>query len=285
MSYPTSCGTDGKITEISLACMNDLWKAPPNNCTTSLAATSDPKAFTLVGSTPELLPFSTYGQTLSQVSYNIGVAQNSEVLCTSGTYLSPSAAGNSINQILISYNAELNGLVAQYSYLYNQYTTLSKSPPSDNSNNISAMTAYNSMVTSIKADIDTLYPKILDLSKTINTNLNLASTAKTINETSIQNNVTKLMNKIDAMNKAFTNLNIEANKPTELNGDYEVAQLTTKSSFMKHLLYIFFALLIAGCLIFINISPTEGKLDMFILGLGVVILVYYIYDYLQKYKK
>ena len=101
MSYPTSCGTDGNITSISTECMNDLWKAPPNNCTISLTATGNPNAFTLVGSTPGLLPFSTYGQTLSQVSYNISVAQNSDVLCCSGTYSTPSAEGNSNNKMCL----------------------------------------------------------------------------------------------------------------------------------------------------------------------------------------
>ena len=285
MSYPTSCGTDGNITSISTECMNDLWKAPPNNCTISLTATGNPNAFTLVGSTPGLLPFSTYGQTLSQVSYNISVAQNSDVLCTSGTYSTPSAEGNSNNKMLIVYNDELNGLVAQYSYLYNQYATLSKNPPAVNSNNSEVTTAYDSTISSIKTDIDTLYTKILNMSQTINNILNLAISSENNNEISIQNNVSNLMSKIDAMNKAFSNLNAEASMPSKLDGEYEVTQLTIKSNFMKHLLYVLFALLIAGCLIFINISPTEGKLDMFILGLGVIIFVYYIYDYFSKYKK
>ena len=93
------------------------------------------------------------------------------------------------------------------------------------------------------------------------------------------------MKKINDMNIAFTNLNTETLKPSELDGNYEVEQIKTKSNFMKHLFYIFFALILAGCLIFIHVAPSEGRLDMFILGLGVLILAYYIYDYYEKYKK
>ena len=93
------------------------------------------------------------------------------------------------------------------------------------------------------------------------------------------------MNKINSMNTAFTNLRAEKEKPNELDGNYEVAETKTKSNFMKHLLYVLFGLILAGFLIFIHFFPTEGRLDMFILGLGVIILVYYIYEYYEKYKK
>jgi len=316
MSYPTSCGSNGEIVDISIDCLKDLWKSSTDkNCTTSLAAANVPNAFTLVGSTPNLLTFSTYGQTLEQVSSNIDVAQNFKVLCNSDTYLNSSDAGKSNNQILISNNAELNGLAAQYSYLYHQYINLLERPPSnisttiqsvennsylytsnptvDNSNNLArarqaadtALNAYNSMISSIKADIDTIYARISTLANTIHNSLIEVGREGNRNEETIENNVTNLMNKINAMNVAFTNLKTETEKPSELDGNYEVAQIKTKSNFMKHLLYIIFALLIAGCLIFIQISPTEGRLDMFILGLGVIIFTYYVYDYYDKRKK
>ena len=84
------------------------------------------------------------------------------------------------------------------------------------------------------------------------------------------------------MNTEFVNLTAELNKPSELDGNYEVAQIKTTSSFMKKLLYFLLVIIVVGCLVMLKISPTEGKLDMFILGLGVIILVYYIYDYFQK---
>ena len=87
------------------------------------------------------------------------------------------------------------------------------------------------------------------------------------------------------MNIAFTNLKAEKEKPNELDGSYEVAEIKTKSNFMKHLLYVLFGLILVGCLIFIHFFPTEGRLDMFILGLGVIVLVYYIYEYYEMNKK
>ena len=315
MSYPTSCGTDGNVVDISLACMNDLWSGNENKCTTTLAATSDPKAFALVGSTPALLPFSTYGQTLSKVSYNIEIAQNSDILCKSGTYINPTTEGISVDEKLIGYNTQLNGLVAQYSYLHDQYITLFQRPPSNidttmrkvtniyaesianpspaNTTKLeearkeaeTANTAYSSVIENIKADIDKIYLEISTLSNTINSSLVKLEKKGTVYETSIQTNVNTLLKKIEDMNKAFINLKTETEKPNELDGSYEVSQMKTSSNFMKHLLYILFALLIGGCLIFINIFPTEGKLDMFILGLGVIVLVYYIYDYYEINKK
>ena len=313
MSYPSSCGNNGRIVDISFECLNDLWQSTEDkNCTTTLADTNVPNTFTLVGSTPNLLTFSTYGQTLAEVSTNLAVAQNYGIFCKSDSYLSRSEAGDSNNQILISYNSELNGLAAQYSYLYYQYTVLLQRPPSNilstsqdvaykyslyvanpsttNTNNLAearrladnTLSAYNSMVGSIKNDIDTLYSQMSNLANTIKNSLIQVTNEGTRNETSIHSNVTNLMSKIEEMNVAFNNLKIETEKPSELDGNYEVTKIKTTSNFMKHLLYIFFALLLAGCLIFINISPTEGRLDMFILGLGVIILTYYIYDYYER---
>ena len=66
---------------------------------------------------------------------------------------------------------------------------------------------------------------------------------------------------------------------------YEEEDLKTNSNFIKNMLYILFALFVIGCLVMIHLNPTEGKLDMFIMALGVIILVYYIYNYFQTRMK
>ena len=85
------------------------------------------------------------------------------------------------------------------------------------------------------------------------------------------------------MQSAFTDLNAAnlANDPTLLDGTYEEEELKTTSKFMRNILYILFAFFVIGCLVMIHFKPTEGKLDMFIMALGVIILVYYVYNYFQ----
>jgi hypothetical protein len=313
MTYPTSCGTNGSITDISLACLNDLWKAPPGNCNTTLTASAVPKAFTLVGSTPGLLSFSTYGQPLSVVSSHFAyAAQTYPILCQSGTYTDKSTAGSSNIDIVNTNNTELNGLTAQYSFLYKQYTDLMKNPPAnvvtttqavynaktayDANKNAANETALNNATTAaatasqpyestkanIKTDIDLIYPKIKTLADTINSSLKLLAPTEQANSAAIQSNATNLINKINEMNTEFINLTAELNKPAELDGNYEFEQVKTTSNFMKKFLYFLLVIILVGCLVMLKIAPTEGKLDMFILGLGVIILVYYIYDYFQK---
>jgi hypothetical protein len=115
----------------------------------------------------------------------------------------------------------------------------------------------------------------------IKTNLSAITNLETANVTAISNNVATLIENIEMMNLSFSYLNKQIDQKDELDGDYEIAQVKTTSSFMKNLFYIIFAIIVIGCLVLLHIYPTEGNLDMFILGLGVIILVYYIYDYFQ----
>ena len=284
MSYPTSCGTNGTVTDISLACLNDIFKTTGKNCTTTFQATSDPHAFTLVGGPPGLLPFSTYGQSLSKVFTNMGIAQNYPSLCEAKTYSDPT--GTNLNA-LTSYNAEITGLTAQYLYLYNQYTTLLKQTPEDDSENADLLSAYKSTVNSIKSDIDELYPRIMNIATTISGSIAKVIPQGETNTAIIETNATNLVNKIKAMQTEFTALNeINAkNNPIELDGQYDETKVKTTSSFIKNIFYILFAIFVIVCLVVLNISPTESKLDMFILALGIIILVYYIYNYFQGRQK
>ena len=318
MSYPASCGTNDSIIDISPACLNDLWQrgsGANNKCTTSLtSSTSNGRMdLTLVGSTPNLQPFRTYGQPLSVVSAIFAdAAQNYPILCQSNLYTEPSMSGTSKIDMINSNNAVLNGLSAQYSLLYNQYTNLLQNPPAnvvataqaalfaqdtyDNTNNVTnetaavnaaaaartAAEAYRSTLNNIKTDIDLIYPKIQILTTTINSSLKQILPTETANSAAIQANATNLQSKINEMNAEFKNLSDKLAIPSELDGNYEVEQIKTTSNFMKKLLYIFFAIIVVGCLVMLTISPTEGKLDMFMLGLGVIVVAYYIYVYFQS---
>jgi len=312
MSYPSSCGTNGAVTEISMECVNDLWKSKPNACTTSFAATSKPNLYTLVGAPPNILPFSTYGLSLDTLSTRMIDTTNYPVLCNSGTYKDPSTITNSNIDLINSYNADLNGLTAQYSITYKKYIDLIKNPPANiattaqalvrakalnlttpstvNAQAVTtadravtdAMNAYNTDVQNREGLITYLYTKIKALADNINSIINIVSPAEQVNTLEIQKNAVNLVAKVQNMNDTFANLNAELAKPDELDGNYEVAQTKTTSSFMKYFLYMLFAIVVIVCLVMLNLSPTEGNLDKFILALGVSILVYYIYEYFKN---
>ena len=275
-SYPTSCGTNGAIVDISLACLNDLWKS--DTCTTTFASTNDPKSFTLVGGPPNLLPFSTYGQALSLVNADVNNAAAYPILCNKDTYIHPGANDSNVD-IINGYNAELNGLTAQYTLLYNKYIGLLKNVPLNNSGAIVKTDAIDSAIENIKMDLIPLYQNILKIANTINSSIKKVGPEGVTIDAAIQTNAANLVNKIQVMNSEFNKLNVfnKTNDPNELEGNYEESKIKTTSSFIRNMLYILFALFVIGCLVMININPTESKLDMFILALGVIILVYYIY--------
>jgi hypothetical protein len=315
MAYPTSCGANGTITAIPLDCLNDILKE--GSCNTSFAATSNPNSFTLVGATARLLPFSTYGLDLAGVKTTLDtVATKYPILCQTGTYTDPTGPNNSTVDTINAYSTELNGLSAQYMLLFDQYIQIRSTPPTNIAStaqatitarnnyltsptnataaladaaaeaSVNAATAYQAMLTSIQTDIATLNTQITRLENTINESLKRIAPEEANYVAKIQSNTENLKRKIVAMNTAFDNLNIEkiATQQEELDGNYEVAEVKTSSNFMKHMLYLLFALVVAGCLIYINISPTESKLDLFISALGCIVLLYYGYDYFQNRK-
>ena len=333
--YPSEeCGTDGTVTDISLPCLNKLLSTA--GCTTTFSVNpSDSNTFTLVGSTPGLLRFSSYGQTLLEVDNAIKIASEYPVLCQAGTYTDPNPNSTAGADVINRNNIELNGLGAQYGLLYKQYTHLLAYPPARintlaatasanlvayntkqalataaatgsaakttltneaNDYNTStlapavaaaaaAASAYTSNLTSIKNDIDNIYGQINSKALAIKNALTQISPQENTNRAAVQANAATLVAKIGEMQAAFNALNNDTSGNsiiTELDGNYEVADVKTKSKFMKNMFYILFAIFVVVCLVMINLSPTEGKLDKFIMALGVIILVYYIYDYFAK---
>ncbi len=240
--------------------------------------------YDLDGAPPGVNYFSTYGHTLSQLKDSVNDAAGYPILCYSGTYGIPDPANDSPTELINNYNAELNGLSAQYSILHDMYIKLLNDIPSDNSGNLAMIEAYMSTVASTKADIDNLYLRINDIATILNNYISSMKPEQDGNNAAISANVATLLQKISDMSGAFVNINKynAENDPKELEGNYEVADVKTKSIFMRYIFYILFALFVAGCLIFLYVNPTESKLDMFILALGVIILIYYIYAYFQE---
>jgi len=312
MSYPSSCGTDGTVTEISLECLNDIWKTTGNECKTTFEPTEDPNYFTLAGSTFFSFPFSTYGQSLSSVFTNISAGQNEDKLCQGSSNINP-ATITSVNDALIFLNNEINGFTAQYTLLYNQHFNLLNQPPATIANAKQALlvanalkleaptvvntasaqaaqalvteltTNYKANIAAIQADIEILYQIIMGFSTSVDNMLQTSVSEGDNNRDKIRENTTILMEQVEKMNAALHDLNENniSDKIKLLDGVYEEEDLKTNSNFIKNMLYILFALFIIGCLVMIHLNPTEGKLDMFIMALGVIILVYYIYNYFQ----
>ena len=68
----------------------------------------------------------------------------------------------------------------------------------------------------------------------------------------------------------------------ELDGQYKTTSLNAESKFSKYILYLILLIFVAGCLFYIYMVPKSGNLDMFMLALGIIIIGYYIYDYVVK---
>ena len=68
----------------------------------------------------------------------------------------------------------------------------------------------------------------------------------------------------------------------ELTAQYDASVFKTESNFSKYILYLILLLFVAGCLFYIYVVPESGNLDMFILTLGLIIIGYYLYDYVKK---
>lgn len=309
MSYPSSCGTDGTVTEISLDCLNDIWKTTGNECKTTFEPSIEPNYFTLAGSNYVSFAFSTYGQSLSSVFTNLSAGQNEPILCQGSSNTNP----ETINDLLLSKNNEINGFTAQYTLLYNQYFDLLNQPPATIANAEQALlvanalkvatptvvntasaeaaqalvteltTTYKANIERIQLDIEFLYEEIMRLSNELDNMLQTSVAEGDNNRDKIRLNTTTLIEQVEKMNAALHDLNENniSDSIKLLDGVYEEQDLKTNSNFIKNMLYLLFALFVIGCLVMIHLNPTEGKLDMFIMALGVIILVYYIYNYFQ----
>ena len=118
--------------------------------------------------------------------------------------------------------------------------------------------------------------------------------SKVTNEAAIDSNVLKINKTIVQLENAITELDRKTTEaytnnpnydPEILEGNYQHSTLYSNSKFYHYSAYILFSIFIIVSLIYIYINPTETSLDIFILALSLLILVYYIYDYVKRGKK
>jgi hypothetical protein len=95
----------------------------------------------------------------------------------------------------------------------------------------------------------------------------------------------KLVAQLNELQTTYAELVSELKKPVELEGNYEMSGIKTNAIFSNYMLIVLFTLLLLGALIYIFQNPEVGNLDIFILGLGIVILIYYIYEYIVMKKR
>lgn len=98
-------------------------------------------------------------------------------------------------------------------------------------------------------------------------------------------NFTKFMQIINEINGVFRELDMKLKIPDLFDANFETAKIESTTNFNKYILYFIFAIFIIGCLIYITKNPEAGNIDMFILVLAVLIIIYYLYDYIMKKKK
>jgi hypothetical protein len=137
---------------------------------------------------------------------------------------------------------------------------------------------------------DDIYVEISEIKNLVKKTL----PSKVTNEAAMDSNVLKINKTIVQLENAITELDRKTTEaytnnpnydPEILEGNYQHSTLYSNSKFYHYSAYILFSIFIIVSLIYIYINPTETSLDIFILALSLLILVYYIYDYVKRGKK
>jgi len=105
------------------------------------------------------------------------------------------------------------------------------------------------------------------------------------NITYTNKNIKPLLTQFNDLQKTYAQMIEDYKKPIQLQGNYEVSTIQVQSNFSQYTLYILFTLFIIGSLFHIFKNPEVGNLDMFILALALMILAYYVYEYIQMRKR
>ena len=119
----------------------------------------------------------------------------------------------------------------------------------------------------------------------INTMLKNIDPKKKDNITFKDQNKEALLAELNQLKRTFYKLKRELKKPVLLEGNYEVSKLKTDGIYSNFILFILIAIFVIGSLVFIVINPEVGNLDMFMLGLAILIIIYYMYEYYTMKKR
>lgn len=98
-------------------------------------------------------------------------------------------------------------------------------------------------------------------------------------------NIAPFLRQFNNLKHTYAKLDEQLKKPLLLEGNYEISTIKVESRFSYYMLYIIFTLFIIGSLFIIFKNPEVGNLDTFILILAVMIIIYYIYEYIQMRKR
>ena len=97
--------------------------------------------------------------------------------------------------------------------------------------------------------------------------------------------IAPLLSQLNKLKTTYAELAVDLQKPVELEGNYEVSKIQVASNYSHFILFLLCTVFISVSLVYIFKNPEVGNLDMFILGLAVIILIYYIYEYIQKKRR
>ena len=139
-----------------------------------------------------------------------------------------------------------------------------------------------------RAALESLYNQIVGKTDNMNSLLDTILKTETSNRIKIAStqDMRKQLEAINASNKKIRSKIMKKTEgdstQAELSGKISISSLKTESNFSKYILYLLFMIFVTGCLLYIYIVPETGNLDMFMLALGIIIIVYYLYDYFTK---
>jgi hypothetical protein len=139
-----------------------------------------------------------------------------------------------------------------------------------------------------RAALESLYNQITGKTDNMNSLLDTILNTEKNNRSRIASilDMRKQLEQINASNKKIRTKIMKKTEgdatQAELSGKISISSLKTESNFSKYILYLLFMIFFTVCLIYIYIVPETGNLDMFMLALGIIIIVYYLYDYFTK---
>lgn len=171
-------------------------------------------------------------------------------------------------------STELEDLFISYNTLFQTYLT-----------KLNDKTETQESKINTKTSLDILKREIDSKMQEVNNVMIKQEQAEVNNRSNVGENIQILKEKIIELNSKMTELNQkeeEIKNEYDFEGPYEASLTKTTSTFYKNILFVLLAMFVIGCLIYIYAFPESGKLDMFILGLAIIIVGYYLYDYIVK---
>jgi membrane-bound ClpP family serine protease len=177
-------------------------------------------------------------------------------------------------QLIKNYQTDLTPLFIDYDTKFEAYTNLLKIKTSTSEAKETAKTELEDIKTQIKSKVTA-----------INNIMTTIGPMEQKNRDAVNFNIEKLNDMMDELTIKTTELQEKENEiknEYQFDGNYEASLIKTTSTFYKNIMFVLLAIFVIGCLIYIYAFPESGKLDMFILGLAIIIVGYYLYDYIVK---